>query len=481
MKNLGKVALSLLLTTTLFAQVSADVDQSVVSPGNVVNFSLHVSDESFDEPQIQKLCGVNVLGRSSQTSIQDVNGKFKKTQTLTYSFSPEQSCTIEPLEINTASGIEKTEPITIEVRALSADAKAQYSLVYITDAKDVYVGEPFEITLVSKVRRDMKVADSKFEPSDMQGVWIKKQFQDQTQEEGDYIVTRVHYIIAAQRAGDLTIAPAKMSLGKRGNAQSIWGDMIPNISWSRYISNSLHVNIKSLPKGVDLVGDMHLNVEVDKTKVNQNEPVNATINIQGDGNFEDIGSLKPFIPKVSVFEDEAKIDQDKNIPDQETKYSKKMAFVADANFTIPSIEIKYFNIKTKSVETLRSKPIAIEVVGGAAMSSTPLTIEKASPIEALSAPSLMPAKLSWIPMLLSGVVGFILGVLLMLLKPSFKREKKSSVVSGDLKAVLAKLMDFREDPEVKEMIDILEMKLYSDSTLEIDKAKLKELRKRYKF
>ncbi|WP_345992368.1 BatD family protein [Sulfurimonas sp. HSL-1716] len=483
MKNLGKIIIFLIFAANLFAGVTASVDQSVITPGNIVNFSLQVSDTGFEKPDIDTLCGVNILGRSSQTSISGINGKFTKTQTLVYRFSPEKSCTIDPIEIKTDSGVVKTKPIKIDVRPLSADAKAKFSLMYKSDRKEVYAGEPFKVILTSRIRRDMKIIDSKFEPSDMNGFWIKKQQQTDGTYEGDYLQTKVIYILAAQRDGNLTIRPAKMSLAQRGPRDDFWGDMMPRIKWSRYISNRLHVKVKPLPNGIDIVGhDITMDISIDKTKANRNEPVNATVKLTGVANFEDIGSIKPFIPDVSVFEDDAKIEHFIKNGAYSGEYSKKIAFVGDGNFTIPAIQIRYLDTKTNSVKTLKTQPVHIEIAGGAAKKSEePLKVERSS-IEEKAVGVKGAPNISYIYIAFSALAGFVLGILLMLLKPLFRAKKRTVHISSkDTKAILSKLIEFKEDPEVKEMIDILEKKLYSGEDVQIDKNKLKELRKRYGF
>lgn len=484
MKNLGKIIICLIFGSNLFAGVSAGVDQSVITPGNVVNFSLQVSGTGFEKPNIDSLCGVNVLRRSSQTSISGVNGKFTRTQTLTYSFSPEKSCTIDPIEIKTDDGLVSTKPINIVVRPLSADAKAKFSLSYVSDKSEVYVGEPFKVTLTSKIRRDMKIVDSKFEPSGMNGFWVKKQQQLEGSYEGDYLQTKVIYILAAQRDGNLTIQPAKMNLAQRAVSRDpFFGDMMPNLSWNRYISNALHVKVKPLPNGIDLVGsDIKMDISVDKTKVNQNEPVNATVKLSGAANFEDVGSIKPFIPNVSVFEEDAKIEHFIKNGRYSGEYTKKLAFVGDGNFTIPPIEVKYLDTKTNSIKSIKTEPLHVEVTGGALKKSDePLKIEKAS--EQKQEPVKQTEEnISYIYVVVSAIGGFVLGILFMLIKPflSFKKES-THISSKDTKAILARLIEFKDDADVKEMIDLLEKKLYAGENIVIDKTKLKELRKRYGF
>ena len=484
MKNLGKFLLFIIFSIDLFAKVTVAVDQNVITPGNVVNFNL--SGEGFDAPDIKTLCGVNVLGRSSQTSINGMNGKFTKTKTITYSFAPEQSCTIEPIKITTDNGEITTKALRIIVKPLSAEARAKFSIQMYSDKKEVYVGEPFKITLNVKQRRDMKVVDSKFAPPDLSGFWVKKQQQEQPVVEGDYVVTKVIYIVAAQRDGNLSIANAKMSLAQREmNQDPFFANFMPALKWSRYISNSLHVKVKALPKGVDIAGSgLTLDMQLDKTKANANEPVNATIKLSGAVNFEDIGSLKPFIPNVSVFEDDAQIKHDIKNGEYVGEYTKKLAFVADNNFTIPAITVTYLNTKTHEIKVLQTKPVKVEIIGGGPQKNeAPLVVEKAPKEAVENVVSKQDKGVSDLYLLLAAVGGFVFGMAFMLLIPLVKgsKEKSITIASSDIKGILVALIEYKEDSDVKEMIELLEKKLYLDEDVKVDKNKLKALRKKYGF
>jgi hypothetical protein len=483
MKNLGKIILSLFYGCTLFAGVSADVDQSAITPGNIVTFSLHITDSKFQKPSITTICGTSVLATSSQTNVSGVNGKFSKTQTLTYSFAPERSCMIDPIEIKTDKGSVKTAPIKIDVKALSKDVKEKFSLEYTTNAKEVFVGEPFTVTLVSKIRRDMKILDSKFEASDMNGFWIKKQQQEPDSVEGDYVKTKITYVLAAQKAGELFLKPAAMSLAQQASAgDDFFGGMQNNVRWNRYISNGLHVKVKSLPSGVDLVGsDLSIKQSIDKTKVNKNEAANVMLTLQGGANFEDVGALKLSIPDVFIFEDDAKIDNLIKDGTYSSTYGKKIAFVSDKSFTVPAIEIKYFDTKAHEVKTLKTEALHVEVSNsGANNKEVSLKIEKA---DVADETSLIANKWFFtLFILLALLIGFILGVVVMITRPFSKKNLPIvPATRSESKALIAKLIAFKDDAQVKEMIEVLERKSYLGENIDIDKKKLQELQKRYKF
>ena len=79
------------------------------------------------------------------------------------------------------------------------------------------------------------------------------------------------------------------------------------------------------------------------------------------------------------------------------------------------------------------------------------------------------------------LAGFISAAILMITKPwsQFKNKKKSS--TKEPKVLLVKLLPFKDDKEVKNIVDILEKNIYSKQKIEIDKKLLKELLKKYKI
>ncbi len=100
MKNLGKIVLFLLLSINIaHANVKATLDATSVELGEMVTYSLHLSGEDITRPNIQILCGEDVISTSSQTSIEMINGRISRNNILSYKFTPQKSCTIEPMEV----------------------------------------------------------------------------------------------------------------------------------------------------------------------------------------------------------------------------------------------------------------------------------------------------------------------------------------------------------------------------------------------
>lgn len=474
MKNLGKILLAFFLTPLfLYADVKAYVDVDQVSLGDIVTLKLTIMGEDIQKPNLFSICDSDIISTSSQTSIQMINLDYKKSYTLSYQFMPKKSCVIEPIEIKIDSKVEKTEPIKIEVSAVSKKADANFELTLASSKQELYVGEPFDVELLFKQKRSAEALDSKFLPPEFKGFWIKGETQPERYEQGAYIMTKLSYRLAPQREGTLEISPAQMSIASRGSSKDLWGSWATNVKWKSYFSNDLNISAKPLPEGVSLVGEFKINASVDKSVINPNEAVNVTLEVIGDGNLEDIKSFKPFIAGVSIFDEKIAIDGN--------KLTQKIAFVADGNFTIEPFVLGYFDLKEQKIKSISTELINIEVRGGMSEPKELLLKRDESSVQTQQAEISHDTNgnISIMMGLMLFVSGLIIGLGVILTKPwkYFKREKSISI--KEPKLLLMKLLPYKEDATVQSILDILEKNIYAGEKIKIDKERLKEILKKY--
>ena len=469
MKNLGKIILFLfLIPHALFGAVSASVDSHTVVLGDTVTLSLNISGSDVQRPNIQTLCNSDVTSSGSQTNIQMINGSYQKSYTLTYQFMPTKSCKIEPIELTIDEKTEKTKPINITVKPVDTSKDAEFMLSLTSDKKEVLVGEPFEITLLFKQKNGAGAVDSSFIPPKLKGFWIKNESKPQRYQDGDYAVTKVVYKVAAQRTGKLGVGKAQMKIATRVNSRDMFGSFMPQVKWRSYFSNELNFDVKPLPGGVNLIGNFTISAKADKSEINANEAVNVTIEVDGNGNLEDIKSFKPYINGVNVFDEKIVING--------SKLTQKLAFVADSDFVIPSFTLKSYDPKTKEIKTASTKEIKIRVKN--AKPKTKLTIKRDEGESLVHAQSSQKEfNLYW--SVLAFIIGLACGIFIMLLKPWKYFEKKNTFSIKDTKLLLVKLLPYKNDEEVQKIVDILEKNIYSNEKVELDKKALKEIIKKY--
>ena len=476
MKNLGRIALVFLsVTQLLFAAVTASVSSKNVSYGEVVTLNLSLSGEDIKRPEIYSVCGEDVIGTGSSTSINIVNGSYQKNYILSYKFVAKKSCTIEPIELEIAGKKYKTEAINVEVSKHKASKSDNFFLELRASKSELYVGESFDLTLLFKQRKSSQVVDNKFERPDFQGFWLKGEPKQEISEDSEFVSTKLTFTLSAQRDGNLLIEPAKISLATRENKRDYWGGFFPDVTWKTYFSNDLNLSVKKPPEDVDLVGNVILQATVDKTEINPNEAVNLTLKLQGNANLEDLKSFKPFVPDVSIFDEKINIKDD--------LLTQKITFVADESFTIEPFSLRVFNPQTKEIKKIATKAIKIKVTGSKTKEKDEkIVIQRPSeePIEDVSKQKQAVKAIDKFALIVIFFVGVIVGIVIMILIPYMKfRKSKRKYDLKDHKKLMIKLLPFKENDDVQQIISILEENLYSDKKKEIDKKVLKELIKKY--
>jgi len=484
MQNLGKIILILTISINIFASITTSVNTSNITQGDNVSFIIKVkSSHNVKMPNITRLCQTQVNSTSTQTIQNYINGKSWQTQSFIYTFAPNASCVIKPMRFKLDGKTITTKAIDIHVHPPQANSNSTFLISYTLKNKHIYLNEPFLLTLRTKLKNGSGVVDSNFTPPSLSANFkIIKQTQISPYRDGDYTDAGVIYLLAARHTGRIKIPQAEVSLGYQSGQNPMFsGFLQPQLRWKRYFSNTLHVNILPVPKKVPLVGSMAISLDINKTSVEANRAVNAVVSVSGYGNFSDIGSLKPKIQGVAIFANTPKVSYSLASHTYHCAFTQKMTFVADKDFTILPFKLTYFDPKLKKIITIKTKAVKIHVTG-----AVPGTFKHPLQIIAPAAKTIIKKQtvLSYRYIGTAAVAGFVIGVLVMLLAPwrLFRRTKKHSDISlKDTRKIITKLMQHKDDQEAKEMIDILETKMYVSKDINVDMKKLKELKKRYDF
>jgi hypothetical protein len=478
MKNLGKniCILFIFLTTTIYANVTARVEPAVVYKGESATYLLTINGGQIKKPAITKICGNDIVGSSSQTSIEMVNGDYKKSYILSYEFVPKKSCVVKPVTVKINGKKERSNRVKVVVKPASQDKDASFLLSLTTSKKSLFVGEPFVVHLELKQNKRATVIDSKFIEPDFKGFWVKSKSEATREETPEYIITHASYTLAPQREGNLTIKPAQLRIATRSNGRDMWGSFIPQIKWKSYYSNALHIEAKPLPNNAKIVGNFTITASADKDEITPNEAVNVTVTVKGEGNLEDIGTFKPYIDGVNVFAEKINIKGD--------TLTQKLAFVSDKDFIIPPFKLAFYNLKTKRVEQIKTAAIKIKVKGSAKANTT-LNIQKGTEPkvgmkQAEATTLLKGVKTDYLWLSIAFALGLIVGIFLMLLKSIKIKKREKNFNIKDEKLLLLKLLPYKDsDEDVQKIITTLEGKFYGEKKENIDKKLLKKVIKKY--
>jgi len=474
MKNLGKIILLLsLVPSAIFANIVASVDYNSVSVGDTVTYSLKSDGNNIQRPMLNSICDSNVISTSSQTNIEMINGQYNRTKIISYKFMPRKSCEIKPLNVVVDGKIQRTKSIKVEVKPATQDINADFVIELKSDKKKLFVGEPFIMSMTIKQKHTAQALDSKFVAPSMKGFWKSGEPKQEKYDDGAFSVTKLTYKLSAQREGNLKISPAQLAIASRDNSRDMWGSFTQNMRWKSYFSNGLSFHVSPIPQGAKYIGNFSINARVDKHEINPNEAINVNIELVGEGNLEDIKSFKPYINGVSVFDEKPVIIGN--------KFQEKLALVGDNDFVIPAFSLTFFNPKTKKIETISTKKIAIKVNGAKVHEA--LKIKKNENKEKIKVVKPMEVminnRLSSVEIVLIFIIGLVIGIVIMLTKPWTMFKRKESLNIKDEKKLLIKLMPFSGDKKVQDIINTLEYNMYHEDKKPIDKKLLKEILKQY--
>lgn len=473
---LGKLILLFFLSiTAILANVTTSVDKQKFYAGDSVTLTIKASGEDVEFPTISSIGGFVVTGTSSSQQISIINGRTSKTKVMQYSFEPTKSTTIESFTLTVDNQTVQTKPIKIKMIEPTASKSTDPLVLEMkTDKSSYYVGEPIVVSLYFKYKEYISIIDAELEPFEPSGFWKKEIPSPKPTQNGEYVQYQVNSLLFANKSGKITIPNHFISVAKR--------DSRNYIHWEKVFSNKLELDIKPLPNNINNVGDFEISATVDKKETNANEPINLTITLKGDGNFDDIKEFNLNLPNQVLYSSKPEIQTTVAKKKLLGEFTQKISIISDKDYTIPAISFSYFDLDTKKVKTIETEPIEIKV--------TQVQKKEQPKIETLKTqiePQVV-TKVKYVEKdsnlkYIYGIGGIILGVLLTFLFFQIKKPKqhdediplvKKVKKTKDDKQLYDILLPYIQDENIKTYIVQLEKNIYAQEVNKIDKKTLIE-------
>jgi len=223
-----------------------------------------------------------------------------------------------------------------------------YSFTMQVDNMQPMVGETIHLT--THFRYDNLEEYDLAEP-DYENFNIALVDENETQETNSTWLVTQHYTLIAKKAGTLTLHPLKAHI-----------EFIPQKYQKEYNKNHylqkqdistqhLTLNISPLPQGIQVTGNYTLEASLDKNQSTQGSPVQFTASLIGEGNLENLNYLTLHIPHTTIYETST------------SPHSKTFNILANQNYSIPPIILKYFNQKSQSMMITSTPSYAIHISG----------------------------------------------------------------------------------------------------------------------
>jgi hypothetical protein len=402
---LGVLLMILIPAAASAASVKALVDQNQVIIGESIQLGVSISGVK-GSVEMPALADFKVIPRGTSTSFQFINGQSSREIIHNYTLIPlkKGKFVIPSIPVKTKEGVLKTEAIALNVLDRPSNAAETRNLFVSAEVSNPQPYEGEQIIYTFKLHNAVRMANVRFKQPDFDG-FSAKQIEgtqsSQTLINGrQYEVHQLSFVLVPLRAGETTIHPATLTgdiLQRRSRRPRSAFDSLFNDSFFQGMnakpvvlhSQPVAVIVKALPAPVDelpfsgLVGDFQLHADLENAELMVGDSTTLALTIKGRGNIMDAQAPEIKVPEsFKVYEDAP----EDNIQVGLSGFSGQKVFrqalvpIQKGRFTLPPIQLSYFNTATRQYETLQTEPLEVSVA--------PSTIQE--PLASYKAPAATP-------------------------------------------------------------------------------------------
>ncbi len=413
----GTAAVSLLLAAIVLPMCAGEidfnarVDRTTVGLGERLTLTVTVTGINtgrVPRPELPSLPDFDQLGSTSSqsTNISLVNGRMTRQQTVSYVYylSPRTTgeLTIGAARLGVGGETYETRPIAVTVtkesqapppastpqdpwgpyrRQPSGPATAiddNIHLVAGADRTTVYVGEQVTVSYTFYTRMqvgDLQIADM---PA-FSGFWVESVFdaRDLDYRVRDYDGAQYNAALLKRvalfptRAGELVVGAMRLE----GSVVRPGGFFLNTSEPFKVSSAAITVRVSPLPDSGKPgsfsggVGAFEVTASLDRDSSTGGEPLNLTVGVSGTGNIKLVGT--PAVPRLAgakILDPETRDD----ISSRSGRLKGSREFVypiipqADGRFSIPTIEIGFFDPEREEYYTRETPRLEFTVSGAEA-------------------------------------------------------------------------------------------------------------------
>jgi hypothetical protein len=373
-----------------------------------ITFTLENADgKNFTPPAFNDFYKVG--GPNQSTNMQFINGSMSRSVSYSYFLQPkkEGTFTISPATIEVQGRSLKTNSVTVEVvkSGVSAGSGAQQRepsigeqvaenvfVRVVLDKDECYQGE--QITATYKLYTRMQIGNVNFSKMpQFNGFWTQELENVQNIQFTKEVYKGVQFDVATlkkvamfpQRSGDLELEPLELETVVRvqvkNQYRNIWDDFFGSYKDVPHhmVSNKAKIKVNPLPAAnkphdfSGVVGNFKMDVKLDKTETNVDDPITLSIKISGDGNVKLLEKPAFELPKdFDVFDPKTNENVTKrgNTVTGHKTYDYLLIPRRPGEFKVPSFSFNYFDLNKKDYVRLNSPEYTIKVTGQASASST---------------------------------------------------------------------------------------------------------------
>jgi hypothetical protein len=387
------IALLFLVLLTLsircYAALEVHVDRNPVPLDESFTLTVETDIDTSDEPDFSILENdFDVLGQSSSTSFQFINGQTNRSKKWIVTLMPRNVGKVQ-IPAFTLSG-QSSQPLTVSVTgARQPQAAKQGAEVFLqvdAEPKQAYVQQQVIYTLRLYRNVDLASGSQLSEPqagdSDAIIKRLGKDSEFQTTVNGvPYAVIERKYVIFPQKSGQLTIPPVVFNgeiVDQQRGQRFMLSPFNQSIRHKRVRSGAVKLDIKAIPAGTSVptwlpATQLQLQEEWSKTplKFTVGEPVTWTVAILADGlTAAQLPDLSISLPDgIKSYPDQPVLKDTIDTTGITGLRQQKIALIPTrpGSFVLPEIRLPWWNTQSGKLEIASLPQRRIEVEGSAQM------------------------------------------------------------------------------------------------------------------
>ncbi len=389
--------------------VSVSIEPSVVPVGNEITMVVSVKGKfrKTASPELPPLDDFSVYQAGTSQSFSFGTGGSNSSLIFTYILVPKKpgKYTIAPVRFKVGDKIYTADPVTIEVvksqthvptagpgdgGAIDADEERPIFIQATVADDTVYVNQQITWTLGFYTDGRINLMRTpEYSPPPTEGFWVEdlppqRNFHRQIKGR-KYLVNEIKRGFFATAPGSYKIGAARVDLmigdvGKSSRSNRIddfFGRSMRAFRFGKPVTlntKEITITVLPLPKNgrppgfSGLVGrNLDLSVWTDKQVAQVGEPVNLTLQIQGEGNFKTMSA--PELPSPGGFKmyesgTTSDLFKEGHVVSGRKKYEYVLVPKTEGKKTLPPVRMSYFDPVEKSYKTIASAPISLEIMPG---------------------------------------------------------------------------------------------------------------------
>lgn len=401
-RKLGLICIMLGFVLTAMAQgytFTASANKTTVSVNETFQVTYTITNADARNFRAPSFGSFNKLGGPNQsTSMQIVNGNTTRSVSYSYYLQPQGEGTYTIGAASIEVGGKQVNSNSLTIKVVKGDAKSgqptvedmireNVFLVMFVDKKQVYKGE--QVTATFKLYAKLDISNTSLAESPaFNGFWTQDldlptnvNFTPEVYQGRQYNAAVIKKVaLFPQRSGKLEIEPMELETYARVQVEApSWGNFFGRYQDVKYNfkSNSATIDVKPLPASgkpqnfSGFVGELFMNVALDKLETETDEPITLTVKYSGKGNLRMLDGPKIDLPRdLEVFDPKTseRISKKGKVEGSRT-FDHLVIPRRPGEFKLPPLELNYFDLQKEQYVTLTSPEYTISVTGEATTGS----------------------------------------------------------------------------------------------------------------